>query len=104
MQVALLLATLAIVATQAQPPRDNVATRTDPTATVRGRITAAATGEPLHRVRVTLNTSNPNPPSGVTDTRGDFEITSVPAGSYSLTAARAGYLTTQYGQRRPREA
>src|SRR5687768_16780436 len=104
MQTALLLATLTVLAAQAQPPRDNLATRTAATATVRGRITAAATGEPLHRVRVTLNTSDPNPPSGVTDTRGDFEIAGVPAGSYSLTAARAGYLTIQYGQRRPREA
>jgi protocatechuate 3,4-dioxygenase beta subunit len=33
-----------------------------------------------------------------------YELTNVPAGTYSLTAARAGYLTLQYGQRRPREA
>ena len=86
---------------QTTPPRDT------PTAqrlgTIRGQVTNAA-GEPLHRVRVALNAPAPNPPSSVTDTRGEFEITSVPSGSYYLTATRAGYLTIQYGQRRPREA
>jgi hypothetical protein len=87
---------------QAPPPRDLPA-NTIATATIRGRITSAA-GRPLHRVRVTLNGQLPNPPSAVTDTRGEFELTEVPPGSYSLTATRAGYLTVQYGQRRPREA
>jgi hypothetical protein len=63
-----------------------------------------AAGEPLHRVRVALNAPTPNPPASVTDTRGEFEITGVPTGSYYLSATRAGYLTIQYGQRRPREA
>jgi hypothetical protein len=53
---------------------------------------------------VTLNGAVANPPTAVTDTRGEFELTDVPAGSYALTATRAGYLTIQYGQRRPREA
>lgn len=58
----------------------------------------------MHRVRITLNGALANPPTTVTDTRGVYELTNVPAGSYSITAARAGYLTLQYGQRRPREA
>ena len=87
-----------------QPAARDTAVRPDAAAAViRGRVTVAATGQPLHRVRVTLNTQNPNPPSAVTDTRGLFEITGVPPGSYSLSAARAGYLSVQYGQRRPRE-
>src|SRR5688572_9181537 len=90
-------------APQQPPPRDLPAPAAG-TAVVRGRVTAAATGQPLHRVRVTLNTSNPNPPTAVTDTRGMFELINVPPGKYSLTARRAGYLTMQYGQRRPREA
>lgn len=74
------------------------------TAVIRGRVTAAAAGQPLHRVRVTLNGALPNPLTAVTDTRGVFEVSDVPAGSYSITAARAGYLTIQYGQRRPKES
>ncbi len=45
----------------------------------------------------------PNAPAAVSDTRGEFEIADVPPGPYTLTASRAGYLTVQYGQRRPRE-
>src|SRR5688500_7880422 len=99
----LLLAALSPALPQPLPPRDG-ATPPAATATVRGRVTAAATGTPLHRVRVTLNAALANAPYGVTDTRGEFELTNVPAGSYTLTATRAGYLTLQYGQRRPREA
>lgn len=99
----LLTLILFVVSAQVTPPRDTSA-RTSGTAAIRGRVTAAATGQPLHRVRLTLNTHNPNPPTAVTDTRGEFEFTSLPAGSYSLTATRAGYLPIQYGQRRPHEA
>jgi protocatechuate 3,4-dioxygenase beta subunit len=101
----ILLAVLAAPQQQTAPPRDAAGPPQAPaTAIVRGRITAAANDRPLHRVRVTLDGGIPNAPSAVTDTRGEFEISDVPAGSYRLTATRAGYLTIQYGQRRPREA
>ena len=87
------------------PPVDDLRpAKSAPPAAIRGRITSATTNQPLHRVRVTLNASMPNPPTAVTDTRGDYEITGLPAGSYTLTAARSGYLTLQSGQRRPAEA
>ena len=97
------------IAARQQPPRDPSATRpatsgVEGAATIRGRVTAAGTDRPLHRVRITLNGALGNPPTTVTDTRGAYELTNVPAGSYSITATRAGYLTLQYGQRRPREA
>lgn len=104
MKTSILLVSCILFGTQTAPPRDKPATQAAGTAVVRGRITSAATGEPLHRVRVTLNGQTPTPPTAVTDTRGEFEITNVAAGSYSLTATRAGYLSLQYGQRRPREA
>ena len=63
-------------------------------------MTAAETREPLHRVRVTLN-GLAQPAATVTNTRGEFEITSVPAGTYTLSMERSGYLTVQYGQRNP---
>ena len=53
---------------------------------------------------MTLNAQLANPPSALTDMRGDYEITGLAAGSYTLTPARSGYLTLQYGQRRPAEA
>lgn len=88
-------------AVQATPPRDRPEGRA--TAVIRGRVTAAGTGQPLHRVHVRLNGPVADPPSAVTDTRGVFEITGVPAGSFSITVTRAGYLARQYGQRRPRQ-
>lgn len=87
----------------AQQPRDR-APAVAGAATIRGRIGAAATGQPLHRVRVTLNGALGNPPTTVTDTNGIYELTDVPLGTYTLSATRAGFLTLQYGQRRPREA
>lgn len=98
----ILVAFLLAAAQQALPPRDSPASRSA-AGVVRGRITAAASGQPLHRVRVTLNGPVQNAPTAVTDVRGEFEITDVPPGAYTLTAARAGYLTIRYGQRRPRE-
>ncbi|MDO8794604.1 MAG: carboxypeptidase regulatory-like domain-containing protein [Vicinamibacterales bacterium] len=93
-----LLTTLA--AGQAVPVRDRPATPPAATAVVRGRVTSAETREPLHRVRVTLN-GLAQLPAGVTNTRGEFEITEVPAGIYTLSMARSGYLTVLYGQRNP---
>ena len=97
------LLALLVLSQQAAPPRD-AAGPPGATGSVRGRVTSDASGAPLHRVRVTLNGAVQNAPSAVTDTLGAFEILDVPAGSYTLTATRAGYLTIQYGQRRPREA
>jgi len=85
-----------------QAPRDSAPGVTGD-AVIRGKITAAADGHPLHRVRVVLNGSTPNLPTAVTDERGAFELTEVPPGTYTITASRAGYLTTRYGQRRPLE-
>ena len=90
-------------ARQAAPLRD-AAREAPATATIRGKVTAAANGQPLHRVKVTLNGALANPPTAVTDTRGEFTLTQVPAGTFTITAIRAGYLTVQYGQRRPRQA
>jgi protocatechuate 3,4-dioxygenase beta subunit len=98
----LLLLLLSFALAQVPQPRD-VTRPAAATGTVRGRITAAASGQPLHRVRVVLNGAVQNAPTAVSDARGEFEITDVPPGSYTLSATRAGYLTIQYGQRRPRE-
>ena len=93
---------LALIIEAPQEPRDGQRSATRG-ATIRGHVTAAATGQPLHRVRITIDGAQGNPPTSVTDTRGAFELTEIPAGTYTITATRAGFLTVQYGQRRPRE-
>ena len=87
------------------PPREAAASRPQSApARISGTITAAFDGQPLHRVRITLTGPTANPLTTITDDRGNYEITEVPPGVYTLTVARAGYLSVQYGQRRPREA
>ncbi|MDQ3348605.1 MAG: carboxypeptidase-like regulatory domain-containing protein, partial [Acidobacteriota bacterium] len=71
---------------------------------MRGQVVNSATTMPLHRVKLTLNGDAANAPVAVTDTRGEFEFIDVPPGTYTISAVRAGYLPTQYGQRRLREA
>ena len=100
----LVLAAGLLLQSTAAPQRDRPAVAAQGGGIIRGRVVSAATRQPLHRVRITLRASDPNAPATVTDTRGQFELRNVPPGSYTLTAARAGYLTIQYGQRRPRES
>ena len=87
-------------------PRDRRATeppRTG-TATITGRVTAADTGTPLRRVQARL--SSPELRGGrstMTDAEGRYTLSYLPAGRYGLTFVKAGFVTTQYGQKRPRQ-
>jgi protocatechuate 3,4-dioxygenase beta subunit len=102
--------TLAIAATPwlvhgQAPARDRTAPQTG-TAVIRGRITAADTGRPLRRAQVLIYTVDGfNPDAHVVNTGidGSYELRDLPAGRYRIEARRAGYLTLQYGQRRPLE-
>lgn len=71
-------------------------------ARVRGRVTDAASGRPIRRARVVISggairgmrTTN-------TDQNGAYEFVDLPAGSYSITASRPGYVQLAYMQGRP---
>src|SRR5689334_9906288 len=86
------------------PPRDARPAATG-TAVIRGRVFAADTGRPLRRARVMVNApelgSEPRQSSSGVD--GRYEIKDLPAGRYTVTVTRAGYLQLRYGQRRPLE-
>lgn len=75
-------------------------------AVIRGRITAAESGMPIRRAQVRLSSSAlpPTPRVVGTDDQGRYEFAGLPAGRYSLQAARNGYVSVFYGQRRPRES
>ena len=77
------------------------------TGTIRGRVIAADTGKPLRRARITIASARQDPTArplvANTNSNGQFEVTALPPGSYYVSAARAGYLTIQRGQRRARE-
>ena len=91
-------------APQTPPPRDASRPAQASTARIRGRIVALDTGQPLGRAQVTLGGAGLSPPRRtLTDDEGRYEFTDVPAGSFIVTASKTGYITLQYGQRRPFE-
>jgi len=72
---------------------------------IRGRVVAAETGTPLRRAQVLLVSPETQfRRAATTDTEGRFEFTELPAGRFSVTANKSGYVGLQYGQRRPFEA
>lgn len=86
------------------PPRDAREPKTG-TARIRGRVVAGDTGAPLRRAQV--RTFSPELREGriaSTDQQGRYEIKDLPAGRYTLTANKGGFVGLQYGQRRPYEA
>jgi hypothetical protein len=81
----------------AAPPRD-VAAPTG-TATITGRVVAGDTGRPLRRARVVIGGSG-RPRAASTDEQGRYRVTALPAGSYTITATKSGYVDGAFGQRR----
>jgi hypothetical protein len=71
------------------------------TASIRGRVTAADTGSPVRRAQV--RAQGPVSRLAMTDVNGRFEFTGLPAGQWTITAAKAGYVSLRFGQRRPAE-
>lgn len=75
------------------------------TSVIRGLVTAADTNTPLRRAQITANSPDTRSSRAVsTDANGRFELTSLPAGRWTLTASKGGFVSQQYGQRRSFEA
>jgi hypothetical protein len=94
-----------ILAVAVQAARDTKPAPQTSHATIRGRIVAGDTGQPLNRARITLSAPELTDGDRVTSTNRDgrYEIDNLPAGRYTIAVARPGYLMLRYGQRRPRE-
>lgn len=66
---------------------------------------AADNGSPIRRAQVRV--TSPDAREGrvsTTDAQGRFEFKELPAGRYTMTASKGGFVTLQYGQRRPTES
>ena len=75
------------------------------TSIMRGQIVAADNGAAIRRAQVRIN--SPESREGrvaTTDQQGRFEFKELPAGRYTMTASKAGFVPLQYGQRRPSES
>src|SRR6266851_5074941 len=70
------------------------------TGVIRGRVLAAATGEPLRKARVSISSDAGEHDPVFSDNDGRFELIGLQAGRHTLSAAKAGYVTTKFGARR----
>jgi hypothetical protein len=86
------------------PPRDD-GQQPSGTAVIRGRVLTAESGTPLRRAQVrATSTAARAGRLATTDAQGRFELRDLPAGRWTITASKAGFVTLQYGQRRPLES
>jgi protocatechuate 3,4-dioxygenase beta subunit len=83
---------------QPPPPRDSSTRTHSETATIRGRVVAADSGEPLRNARVALAGTGSIPPA-FTSSDGRFVFAGLTDGRYTLSARKAGYVATAFGQR-----
>ena len=87
------------------PPRDTSQTAKTGTATLRGHVVAADTGQPLRKAQVRDHRAQTCARTGMTTTDGDgkYEFKELPAGRYNVSASKGSYVSLQYGQQRPFE-
>ena len=87
---------------RATPPRADAPRGT---AVIRGQIMAADTGAPIRRAQVRISSADARESRvAATDAQGRFEIKELPAGRYTVAASKGGFVSLQYGQRRPSES
>lgn len=72
------------------------------TAIMKGQVMAAGVGTPVRRAQVRAM-SMEGRGGGVTstDAQGNYEIKDLPAGRYTISATKGGFVQAMYGQRRP---
>jgi protocatechuate 3,4-dioxygenase beta subunit len=75
------------------------------TAVLRGMIVTADNASPIRRAQVRVTSPDARESRvATTDAQGRFEIRELPAGRYTMTASKGGFVSLQFGQRRPSES
>ena len=91
-----------------QPARDTPAQQKDTPPPPGGRISGrviADNGRPVKRARAFITAAELSGGRGaLTDENGIFDFTELPAGRYTLTVSKSGFVSLSYGQRRPLQA
>lgn len=97
--------TAALLAQSLQAPPNQQAPPPPGTATIRGHVFAADTGEPLRKaqVRIVANEIRENRLT-TTDVNGAYEFTEVRPGRYTINATKGSYVSMSYGQARSTDA
>ena len=104
-----LLVALTGAAFAQQPARDSPAQPNSavrlPAGRITGRVLASDNGRPVKRARVFITAAElPGGRGMLTDDGGGFDFTELPAGRYTLTVSKTGFVSLSYGQRRPLQA
>jgi hypothetical protein len=78
-------------------------TRKEDQCRIAGVVVKLAGSEPLNKVHVRLQNADDRTRSVTvaTDTSGHFVLPGIDPGRYNLSATRLGYVTSEYGQRKP---
>ncbi len=85
-------------------PRDGQQAPPTGTGRIRGLVTTPDTGAPVRRAQVRIASPELQVSRvAATDNDGRYDIADLPAGRYTITVSKTGYLTLNYGQRRPLE-
>jgi len=88
--------------TSGRPSKDAPPT---PTGRITGRVVTTDTGRPVKRARVFATAAElPGGRGMLTDDSGIFDLAELPAGRYTLTVSKTGFISLSYGQRRPLQA
>jgi hypothetical protein len=86
-------------------PQGHAAMQKTGTAKLAGRVTALDTGRPIRRAVVRASGSEMREGRSVsTDAEGRWELRDIPAGRFSISITKGGYVSLSYGQRRPFES
>jgi hypothetical protein len=79
--------------------------RVDPlTSSISGRVTTADTAAPIRGAEVRLSMDGRFNRLVTTNGEGRYELKNLSAGSYKLTVSKTGFITLEFGQRRPFES
>lgn len=89
------------------PARDNTNQTPAPvgTGSIGGTVLSTDGGRPVRRARVTLTGGDLRSAKVATsDDKGHFSFTELPAGRFTLSASKTGYVNIMYGQKKPGRA
>jgi len=70
------------------------------TAVIRGRVIDAS-GRPLARVEIRAGNGSGQQANGLTGADGRYDLNSLPAGTFTVSAAKANYVRSSWGEQRP---
>ena len=70
---------------------------------LKGKIVSGDTGTPVRRAQVRISGPDIGSKTALTDAQGRYEFRELPAGRFTVSVSKSGFVTMQYGQSRPFE-